>query len=67
MKTVEEKISLKTLIDTINQPCIIKPFEINGHIIAIFITKKGVEYQCRYYLNGEQKSEYFFNWEIEIL
>ena len=62
-----EEISLKTLYGLINHPCKIKPFDINGHIISIFITKKGLEYQCRYYMQGEQKSEYFFDWEIEIL
>ena len=41
--------------------CEIIPFEkLKGTIIAVFITKKGVEYQVRYYLNGEQKTEYFF-------
>lgn len=50
----------------INCSCIIKPFDdLKGTIIAVFITKKGVEYQVRYYLNGEQKTDYFFDWEIE--
>lgn len=52
--------------ELINKPCKIKPFEnLDGIIIAIFITKKGVEYQVRYYLNGEQKTDYFFDWEIK--
>lgn len=51
----------------INKPCEIMPFEnLKGIILAIYITKKGVEYQVRYYLNGEQKTEYFFDWEIVI-
>lgn len=42
--------------ELINKPCIIIPFEnLQGIITAIFINKKGVEYQVRYYLNGEQK------------
>lgn len=50
----------------INCSCIIKPFDdLEGTIIAVFITKKGVEYQVRYYLNGAQKTDYFFDWEIE--
>jgi len=53
--------------DLINKPCKIIPFEyLKGVLLAVFITKKGVEYQVRYYLNGEQKTEYFFNWEIEL-
>ena len=51
----------------INKFCEIIPFEnLKGTILAVFITKKGVEYQVRYYLNGEQKTEYFFDWEIKI-
>ena len=51
----------------INKHCNIKPFEnLKGTILAVFITKKGVEYQVRYYADFEQKTEYFFDWEIEI-
>jgi hypothetical protein len=54
--------------DVINCDCEIKPFEyLKGTIIAIFITKKGIEYQVRYYMNGEQKTDYFFDWEIILL
>ena len=54
--------------DVINHDCEIKPFEyLKGTIIAIFITKKGIEYQVRYYMNGEQKTDYFFDWEIILL
>ncbi len=53
--------------DLINKSCKIIPFEmLEGTIIAVFITKKGVEYQVRYYLDGEQKTDYFFDWEISI-
>ena len=60
---------LKDVIDDlINHDCEIKPFEyLKGTIIAIFITKKGIEYQVRYYMNGEQKTDYFFDWEIIIV
>ena len=47
------------------QTCYIKPFEyLNGTIIAVHISLKGIEYQVRYYLNGEQRTDYFFNHEI---
>jgi len=50
----------------INTRCHIRPFEMLGGVITgVFITKKGVEYQVRYYMNAEQKTEYFFDWEIE--
>jgi len=53
--------------ELINKDCTIIPFEnLKGTIIAIFITKKGVEYQVRYYADFEQKTEYFFDWEINI-
>lgn len=52
--------------DLIEKPCKIIPFEyLSGVIIAVFITKKGIEYQVRYYLDGEQRTDYFFEWEIE--
>lgn len=52
--------------DLIEKPCKIKPFEnLSGTIIAVYITKKGIEYQVRYYLDGEQRTDYFFEWEIE--
>jgi hypothetical protein len=47
--------------------CTIKPLEIKGIIVGIYITTKGTEYQVRYYWNGEQKTEYFFDFEIEVL
>ena len=47
--------------------CRIKPLEIKGVIVGIYITTKGTEYQVRYYWNGEQKTEYFFDFEIEVL
>ena len=48
--------------------CMIIPFEnLKGTIIAVFITKKGVEYQVRYYADFEQKTEYFFEKEIEVI
>lgn len=53
--------------ELINKDCEIIPFEkLKGTIIAVFITKKGVEFQVRYYLNGEQKTDYFFDWEINV-
>ena len=52
----------------INKPCLITPFEnLKGTILAIFITKKGIEYQVRYYLDGNQNTDYFFDWEIQML
>lgn len=50
----------------INMPCKIMPFEnLKGIIIGVYITKKGIEYEVRYYMNGEQKTNYFFDWEID--
>lgn len=50
----------------INTECKIKPLEdLKGTIIGIYINRKGTEYQVRYYFNGEQKTDYFFDWEIK--
>lgn len=52
----------------INKCCIIKPLEnLYGVITAVFITKKGIEFQVRYFLNGKSECEYFFDWEIQVL
>lgn len=52
----------------INKKCKIIPFEnLDGIITGIYISKKGIEYQIRYYMNCEQKIEYFFDFEIEVL
>lgn len=57
----------ENLIDLIEKSCKIIPFEnLTGTIIGIYITKKGIEYQVRYYSNFEQKTEYFFGWELLI-
>lgn len=53
--------------DLIFNSCLIKPLNIKGNIVGIFITSKGTEFQIRYYWNAEQKTEYFFDWEVEIL
>jgi hypothetical protein len=47
--------------------CFIVPFErLPGKIVAINISKKGVEYQVRYYLNGEYKLEWFFDFDLDF-
>ena len=36
-----------------------------GRVLAIFITKKGIEYQIRYFDNAEVKTIYFFEDELK--
>lgn len=56
------------MIDKIYKRCKIVPLENeNGIITAIYITKRGIEYQVRYFLNGEAKHEYFFEHELEFI
>lgn len=53
---------------TIFKDCIIKPFEnLEGKIVALNQSKKGTELQVRYYLNGEYKLEWFFDFDIELI
>ena len=53
-------------------PCIYKkckiiPFEdLDGVITAINQSKAGTELQVRYFLNGEYKKEWFFDFDIEL-
>lgn len=47
--------------------CFIVPFErLPEKIVAINISKKGVEYQVRYYLNGEYKLEWLFDFDLDF-
>lgn len=55
-----------TVQEYIYAKCKIKELEAVGHITAVFITKRGVEYQVRYYIEGEQREQYFFDFEISI-
>ena len=51
----------------IYKKCKILPFEnLDGVIIAINQSKKGTELQVRYFLNGEYKLEWFFDFDIEM-
>ena len=45
----------------------IKPLEnLKGTLLAVCLNKYGIEYQVRYYMNGEQKTEWFLEQEIII-
>lgn len=45
--------------------CYIIPFEnLQGRIVAIMISKRGVELQVRYCLNGVYKLEWFFDFDV---
>lgn len=47
--------------------CIIKPFEnLEGVITAITQSKRGTELQVRYFINGEYKSDWFYDFDIEL-
>jgi hypothetical protein len=48
------------------KPCKIKPFEdLEGVITALNQSKKGTELQVRYFLNGDYKTDWFFDFDIE--
>ena len=50
------------------KPCIIKPFEnLDGMIVALNQSKKGTELQVRYFLNGEYKLDWFYDFDIELV
>lgn len=57
-------IEISTLIF---RQCVIKPFEnLEGVIVGLNQSKKGTELQVRYFLNGEYKLEWFFDFDIEL-
>ena len=48
------------------KPCKIKPFEdLEGVIIGLNQSRKGTELQVRYFLNGDYKTDWFFDFDIE--
>ena len=53
--------------DLLYKDCKIIPFEnLNGKIISVCYSKKGVELQVRYFLNGDYKQDWFFDFDIEL-
>lgn len=49
------------------KPCKILPFEnLEGIIVGENHSKEGVELQVRYFLHGEYKKEWFYDFDIEI-
>lgn len=51
----------------IGRVCEILPMEkLEGRVLAIVISRQGIEYQVRYILNGDCKTEYFFEDEVRF-
>lgn len=44
----------------------IHPVEWEGRVIAVFYSRRGMEYQVRYFHNGKAELEYFFEDELEL-
>lgn len=48
------------------KPCKIKPFiDLDGVIVGLNQSKRGTELQVRYFLNGDYRTEWFFDFDIE--
>ena len=51
--------------DIIYKSCLIKPLDdLEGVIVALNQSKKGTELQVRYFINGEHRLEWFFDFDI---
>ena len=44
----------------------IEPLKRAGHVIAIYISETGAQYQVRYFDNSEAKTVYFYPDELEL-
>lgn len=44
--------------------CKIKELEIKARVISVAITQLGVQYECRYFTNSEQRTAYLFEEEL---
>lgn len=38
-----------------------------GVIVSIYIVDKAIQYQVRYFWQGEAKEVYFYEWELEFI
>ena len=48
--------------------CYITPFEnLEGVIVGLNQSRKGTELQIRYFLNGEYRTEWFYDFDVEVL
>ena len=45
----------------------IKDLKLAGHVISISCTQVGIQYEVRFFTNGEHKFSYLFDYEIERL
>lgn len=43
----------------------IKELKIIGIVLALFVADTGIQYSVRYFWNGEAKTVYFFDFELE--
>jgi len=43
----------------------IKPLNLDGRIVALTITRDGLEIKCKYYSGNEPKYDWFFEDELE--
>jgi len=49
----------------INDRVMIKELKTIGGVISIWIVSRGTQYEVRYFYNGDAKSIYFFENELE--
>lgn len=43
----------------------IRELKMDGIILALFLNEAGWQYNVRYFWNGEAKTVYFFDWELD--
>ena len=61
---IHKTIEVKFYID---EKVKIKPLERFGKVISIWITNRGINYECRYFDNAEAKTVNFYEDEIELV
>lgn len=68
MKTTNKYTAVKDLIQNLLfQKCKIEPLEnLEGIITSVLLNGNGFQFHVRYYIDGEQKTEWFYDFEILI-
>ncbi len=64
---IKKKYNLNTMADNIGKTVMLLPLEkMKGKINGLYINDAGPEYQIAYFMNGDRKTCYFNEDEIEF-
>jgi len=57
-------VKIETVFDLFERVKI-KELDMSGVVVSVWVSKSGVQYETRYFLNGEAKNVYMFETELD--